>query len=484
MSNIENQNPAIENEISQSISQTNEQNNQINEPINSAINNPPEQENPINSDSPVNIAPKSDPQSEPSAEELARIAAEAKKRAEEKQRQLDADFAKIKQAYENGQPIEVKVTDRIKGGLRAMYNDIPLFLPSSHFSVKRTPSETELTSAIGQTIKVYIHEISEDEDKRKTIIVSRKKALLDEIWDKIKVGDIVEGTVSSVASFGIFLDLGGVEGLIHISRLSQQHVSSTFDFARRGDKMQAVVIEVDRENNRIALSRKELEKSPWAGIEQRYPVGSNIKGIVRRFTDIGAFVEVEKGIDGLVRLGELSWTKRIKNPADVLKINEETEFKVINVSEEKKVLHLSLKRTTENPWPQIKEKYVPEKIYNGVVKQIMPQGCVVTVEDEVDGFMPRSKMKNLPRGKKIPFKVGQAIEVMISDVSVEEESMILELNPEYFNVAISVEHKDKPKDRAQQKVKDNQNDKTGDGFSLADLLPETVAETLLGNKNK
>ncbi len=424
-------------------------------------------------------APKVEHPIEISEEEKARIAAEAKKRAEEKQKQFDADFSKIKEAFEKGETIETKVTSRIKGGLRLMYNDIPLFLPTSHFGIKRNPSEEELTAVIGSNMQVHIHEISEDDDKRKTIIVSRKKILLDNIWNKIKVGDIVEGTVSSVASFGIFLDLGGIEGLIHISRLSQQHIESTKDFAKRGDKMQAVVIEIDKENNKIALSRKELEKSPWEGIEQKYPVDSVVKGIVRRFTNFGAYVEIEKGLDGLVRLNELSWTKRIKNPADCLQIDNEYEFKVTNASEEKKTLHLSLKRLTENPWQFIKEKFVPEKLFNGVVKQVLAQGCVVTVEDEVDGFMPRSKMKNLLRGNKIPFKVGQAVEVIISDVSVEEESMILEPNPEYFNTAISIENKPKPKEK--RPSKELQTDKSEGGFSIADLLPESVTESLLDN---
>lgn len=424
-------------------------------------------------------APKVEHPIELSEEEKARIAAEAKKRAEEKQKQFDADFSKIKEAFEKGETIEAKVTNRIKGGLRLMYNDIPLFLPTSHFGIRRNPSEEELTAIIGSNLQVHIHEISEDEDKRKTIIVSRKKILLDNIWNKIKVGDIVEGTVSSVASFGIFLDLGGIEGLIHISRLSQQHIESTKDFAKRGDKMQAVVIEIDKENNKIALSRKELEKSPWEGIEQKYPVDSVVKGIVRRFTNFGAYVEIEKGLDGLVRLNELSWTKRVKNPADCLQIDNEYEFKVINASEEKKTLHLSLKRLSENPWQSIKEKFVPEKLFNGVVKQVLAQGCVVTVEDEVDGFMPRSKMKNLLRGNKIPFKVGQAIEILISDVSVEEESMILEPNPEYFNTAISVEHKSKAKER--RPAKEVQTEKSEGGFSIADLLPESITESLLDN---
>lgn len=416
-----------------------------------------------------------------SEEEKAKIAAENKRLAEEKQKQFDESFAKLKKANDNGEAIDVVVKDRIKGGLRVMFDDIPIFLPTSHFGLRRNPTEEELMETIGKTLKVHIHELSEDEDNRKTVIVSRKKALSSDVWSTIKVGDIVEGPVSSVASFGIFLDLGGIEGLIHISRLSQVHVADTKSIAKRGDVMKAVVIEVDQEKNRIALSRKELEESPWKGIENKYPVGSNVKGIVRRFTDFGAYIEIEKGIDGLLRVAELSWTKRVKHPSELLKVGEEIELQVINISEEKNTMHLSLKRILTNPWEEIKNRLEIGKLFNAVVKQVMTQGCVLTIEGEVDGFMPRSKMRQLPRGKKIPYSIGETIEVLISDVVIDQESVILEPKLEESEIYVETEeNNERPQNRRREPKKPQPQTETPSGsFSFSDLLPDSMKETLI-----
>ncbi len=427
-------------------------------------------------------APVAEPSNTQNDEEKAKVAAENKRLAEEKQRQFDESFAKLKQANESGEAIEVVVNSRIKGGLRVMFDDIPIFLPTSHFGSRRNPTEEELTESIGKTLKVHIHELSEDEDNRKTVIVSRKKAIGSEVWSSIKVGDIVEGPVSSIASFGIFLDLGGIEGLIHISRLSQVHVEDTKAFAKLGDIMKAVVVEIDQERNRIALSRKEFEKSPWEGVEAKYTVGTNVKGTVRRFTDFGAYVEVDKGIDGLLRVAELSWTKRIKHPSEVLKIGEEIEVQVISISEEKNTMHLSYKRMQANPWEGIKDKFVIGNAFNGTVKQVMPQGCVVTIEGEVDGFMPRSKMRQLPRGKKIPYNIGDKIEILISDVIVEQESVIIEPKLDESEIAQAERSRDseRPQGKRREPKQPQVTTETPSGsFSLSDLLPDSMKETLI-----
>lgn len=414
-------------------------------------------------------------------EEKAKKLAESKRMAEEKQKQFDASFAKLKNAKENATSIDVIVKDRIKGGLRVMFDDIPIFLPASHFRLRRNPTEEELAETIGSVLKVYIHELTEDEENRKTVIVSRKKAISDELWSTIKVGDIIEGTVSSVASFGIFLDLGGLEGLIHISRLSQVHVADTKSIAKRGDKMKAVVVEIDREKNRIALSRKDLEESPWKGIEERFPAGTKVKGVVRRFTDFGAYIEIEKGIDGLLRIGELSWTKRVKHPSEVLTLGAEIELLVASISEEKNTMHLSLKQVEENPWEALKAKYEIGKAFNATIKQVMTQGCVLTIEDEVDGFMPRSKMRQLPRGKKIPYTLGEKIEILISDVIPEQESIIIEPKLEESEILAAQAEEEKRDERPQKRFDKKPEPKVEvpqGSFSLQDLLSDKMKDFL------
>lgn len=399
---------------------------------------------------------------------------EAKKAAELKQQKFNEAFEKIKVAKDNNSTLTVEIKDRIRGGLRVMFEEIPIFLPASHFSLKRNPSEEELQAAIGSTIEVKVHELSEDSSNRKTVLVSRRQLLEDDFWTKIKVGDIVEGPVSSIASFGIFIDLGGIEGLIHISRLSQVHVADTKSFAKKGQVIKALVVEVDRDKNRIALSRKDLEESPWSNISEKYPIGSRHKGIVRRITDFGAYIEMERGVDGLLRTGEISWTKRIKSPDEVIKINDEVEVEIISVSEEKKTMSLSLKRTLDNPWIALAEKFPLNSEHMGTVSQVMTQGVIVTLDGDIDGFMPRSKMKNVLRGKKIPYNVGEQIECIISDITPEQESLILA--PKAVEQS-APQREDRREQRRSQEPKKSA-DSNASAFTFGDLLSESAKKIL------
>jgi ribosomal protein S1 len=334
-------------------------------------------------------------------------------------------FNEILAAKENNTPIEIEITSRIKGGLRATYGELPLFLPASHFSLKRSPTEEEFQEAIGKKMLAFIHEIQEHGEGRKAVIVSRKQILLNEFWNTIKVGDVVEGRISSISTFGVFLDLGGIEGLIHISRLSQVHIDDPKKVYKKGDKLTAVVINVDQIKNRIALSRKELEDSPWKNLEDEMKPGDMVKGVVRRLTDFGAYIELKPGVDGLLRTSELSWTRRIGKPSEVIKIGEEIDLKVINLSSEKQTVSLSLKRVEENPWTSLAEKYVVNAEYEGTVKQVMPQGMIVAVDEHIDGFMPKSKMKKLSRGQNPDYNIGDKLQIIIADLIPADESLIL-----------------------------------------------------------
>ncbi len=379
-------------------------------------------------------------------------------------------YDELTKKYEDNERIEVEVQDRIRGGLRVIYKNVPLFLPASHFSLKRNPSEQELKDSIGKTLTVEIHEIQEYDEGRKAVIVSRKKQLIDEFWNNIKVGDIVEGKVSSIASFGVFLDLGGVEGLIHISRLSNTHVQDPNEFVKKGDILKAKVVELDREKNRIALNHKILEPSPWDTVEEDFPAGSIHKGIVKRLTDFGAYIEFKPGLDGLLRTQELSWTKRIKHPSDILEQNQEIEVKVLSASSEKRTIALSYKQTKENPWPTMHEKYPINAEFDGTVFQVIPQGMIVTIDEEVDGFMPRSKMKKVLQGNRIPYKSGEKIRVSIVDIAPEDESLILA--PVVSEEEIRAKRKKKSSKSDAPKIKDS-------GISLADMIPEEAKKGLI-----
>jgi small subunit ribosomal protein S1 len=404
-------------------------------------------------------------------------AADAKSARKERQEHFEKVFEALKEIKEKNEPIEVRVKARIRGGLRVIYNEAPLFLPASHFGIKKTPSETELQDTIGKTIQVFVHELQEQEDGRKTVIVSRKRMLTEHFWNQIQVGQEIEGKVSSVASFGVFVDIGGLEGLIHISRLSRIRVDNPATLYKKGDVVKAVIVEIDKENNRIALSRKELEDSPWKGIAAEFPVGSIHKGIVRRMTSFGAFVEIKPGIDGLLRISEMSWAKRVRKPSDVFEVNQEIDVKILEVSEEQKTVSLSYKKTTENPWFAFAEKYTVGATFNGIVMQTSKNGAVIRLNDEIDGFMPKSKMRNLTQGKRMPFENGDSIEVEISDFSASEESLILAPKQEEN---YSESNSSKQKKGAAQPIDANSAKNQG-SFTLLDLISDKEKNSLYQN---
>lgn len=408
----------------------------------------------------------------PTTEEVAVAEGEEKKkRAPRVQPNYDAQFAKLKEMKEKDEQFEVVAVERVRGGLRCAFDGMPIFLPSSHFSLRRNPAEEEFDKLIGQKLMVKVQELQEEET-RKTAIITRRPMMMDEFWGKINVGDIVEGAISSVSTFGVFVDLGGMEGLIHISRLSHAHIDDPTKHYEKGAMIRCIVTELNRETNRIALSAKELENSPWKEIEKEFAIDSVHEGVVRRMVDFGAFVELKAGVDGLLRNTELSYTKRISHPNEVLKIDDKVNVKIIAVSEEKRTVTLSLKQTEPNPWQDLFVKYPIGTCVNSVVTQVLNQGAIMRLNDEVDGFMPRSKMRNLGRGKKIPFNIGDNIEIIVADINPTEESLILALKSDDIIPKEEEEIVMNNRDRAPKQA-------AGDvAVSLGDLLSEASKKTL------
>lgn len=340
------------------------------------------------------------------------------------QDKLDDVFDELKAMIETPATIEVVVNEKVTGGFRVAYKGAPLFLPFSHFSMSRKPNESEMKDAMGSTLKVSVIEAKEN-DGRKSIIVSRKGQIAEEFAAKFKVGEKVTGVVSSLPTFGVFINIDGVEGLIHVSRLSHAHVSKPSDLYKVGDTVEAVVIDVNQKDMKLGLSRKELEKSPWEEVETKFPIDSIHNGTVRRFTDFGAYIELEKGVDGLVRINELSWTKRVKNPNLVLELNKAYDFKVVAINVDKKALSLSYKRVGESPWGEFQAKYPIDAEFSAVISEMNEKGAVVTVADEIDAFMPKSKMRAFMNGNKMTVGVGDAMQIKVADLSPENESMIV-----------------------------------------------------------
>jgi len=238
-----------------------------------------------------------------------------------------------------------------------------------------------------------------------------------------------------VTDFGAFVNIGGVEGLVHVSRLSRSRVDKPADVVKKGDKMRVTITDVDRDKHKLSLSHKEHEADPWEGIETKYPTGSKVKGTVKRITDFGAYVQVEPKIEGLLRISELSWTQRVKHPSDVLTVDQEIEVEVLDCNPAKHQLALGYKQTQPNPWLNIAETLPIGTEIKGIVQQVSSQGAVVRVNDTFDGFMPRSKMVNVGRGKKVELAEGQELDCAVVDLDPGAASLILAMKNEDGTIA-------------------------------------------------
>ncbi len=405
---------------------------------------------------------------------------------------LNDIFDELKTIKESNESIEVQLSERITGGFRAIYKEAPLFLPSSHFAnVKKTEDE-DLKAAVGTTVKVQILDLK-DVDGKKSVVVTRKNLLASETLNTLNVGDKVTGIVSSVPSFGVFLKIGGVEGLIHVSRLSHAHIDKPSDLYKVGDTLEAIVLEIDKTNNKLALSRKELEKSPWDGIAEKYVIGSKVNGVVRRFTDFGAYIELEPSIDGLVRISEISWTKRIKHPSQILKSGQAYDFQVVSIVEDKKAIGLSYKRAIDNPWNDLLARYPQGFETKGVFSQMMDKGALITINDEIDAFMPKSKMRPFMAGNKLAINIGDEIEIRVSDLVPEKESMIVVpvLSDDQMEEMEKMRPSNDNKDRGPRNFEKRESNSvkidasldanSNSSFSLGDMLSSLSIEKL--NKN-
>lgn len=344
----------------------------------------------------------------------------------DKKAKFNAVFNELKVVKEADGQIEVEVVSRVKGGLRVLYKDVELFMPASHFLENiRSPREEDLQEAIGCKFMVNIKQLQVSEGGQKAIIVSRKKILKSNSQNLIKdmkIGQVVSGKVTSVTNFGLFVDIGGIEGLIHISRLSNEQIEDINAIYKKGDTIESKIIEIDKHRNKIGLSKKALEPSPWDNFSNEIEEGNIYQGIIKRMTDFGVIVKLKTGIEGLIRLPELSWTKRIKHPSDLFAVGEEINVYVMSINIDKRSILLSYKRTMSNPWNVFPEKYPIGTELTGAINQVVPQGAVLTFE-EFDAFMPMGKVRGSLREK---LKIGETMMVKIIDLVPDNESIIIE----------------------------------------------------------
>ena len=343
-----------------------------------------------------------------------------------------ADFMRVwervRDVYNNHENIEGRITNRIKGGMVVDIMGIDAFLPGSQIDIRPV---TDFDSYVGKTFEFKIVKLN---DLRKNVVLSRKEILeesmkekREDLLSKIKIGDVLKGRVKNITDFGVFIDLGGLDGLLHITDLSWGRVNHPKEVVKIDDELTVKVIDYDPEKQRVSLGLKQLTPHPWEGVEERYPVGSIIKGKVVNIANYGVFVELEKGVEGLIHISEISWTQHIKHPSEVFSLGEEIEAKVLNIDTEERKISLGYKQLEPDPWQSIEETYVPGSIHKGIVRNLTPYGVFVELQEGIDGFVHISDLSWVKkfRHPREMFKRGDDINVKIMEVSKENRRITL-----------------------------------------------------------
>ncbi len=302
-----------------------------------------------------------------------------------------ADFLlawdKIKEAYQSNMTVEAKVLKTVKGGLMVEVFGVNAFLPGSQLDITRVRN---IPSFVGKTIPVKVIKINK---ARKNIVVSRREVKLEEQEKlrqklmEIHPGDVIEGVVKNVTEFGAFVDIGDIDGLIYISELSWTKIGHPSEVVKPGDKVRVKVLEVDPENFKVSLSLKLLQPHPWEKVREKYPVGSTVRGTVKKIIDYGIFVELEPGIEGFVHISEMKWGKPPRHPSEIVKEGARVDVVVLNVDVEKQRISLGMKQAQPDPWALIEEKYPVGSVVKGVVKDFENYGAYIELEDGIEGFL-------------------------------------------------------------------------------------------------
>ncbi|MCF6157159.1 MAG: 30S ribosomal protein S1 [wastewater metagenome] len=338
-------------------------------------------------------------------------------------------WERVIEKYKEGDIITGRVTRKIKGGLLVDMG-VPIFLPASQIDVK---PPGDIARYIGEEVTCKILKIDE---ARQNIVVSRRKLIEEdrekkkkELLAEIEVGQVRKGVVKNIADFGAFIDLGGLDGLLHITDMSWGRISHPSEILAIDDEVEVKILDVDKEKEKVALGLKQKTENPWLYIEERYPVGSRVKGQVVNIMSYGAFVKLETGIEGLVHISEMSWTRRINHPSEMVAIGDTVEVVVLKIDREKEEISLSIKQTEINPWTVIEEKYPPGTRVKGRVRNLTNYGAFIEIEEGVDGLLHISDMswaKKVGHPSEI-VKKGDKIEAVVLSVDREKKRVALGL---------------------------------------------------------
>ena len=348
---------------------------------------------------------------------------------------------KIGDACQEGGIVEGTVTGKVNGGFTVDMGGIQAFLPSSQVDIR--PS-SDSDSYIGLKANFKVIKVNQ---RRDNIVLSRRAVLEDErsvirdvTLEKLEEGQIVEGVIKNVTDYGAFVDLGGVDGLLHVSDLSWGRVGKPADVLKPGQQIRAKVLKFDRSKGKISLGIKQTLTDPWLDVPARFPIGMRVRGRVVSLMEYGAFVELESGIEGLIHVSEMSWTKRVRRAADVLNIGDEVETVILSIDMGNRKISLGLKQVSENPWTTIAEKYPAGTRIEGQIKNMTDFGMFIGIEDGIDGLVHVSDMSWTKRIKHPSdvYEKGSLVQAVVLKVDVENERLSLgikQLEPDPWSLA-------------------------------------------------
>jgi len=340
----------------------------------------------------------------------------------------EESWNRLERAFNNQEKVEGAIFGRVKGGFAVDLGGAVAFLPGSQVDIRPVRDVTPLVN------KPEPFLILKMDRRRGNIVVSRRAVLeesrkeqRDELLAKLQEGQVLEGVVKNITDYGAFVDLGGLDGLLHVTDMSWRRVSNPHEVLQVGQSVKVQVIRFNRETQRISLGMKQLEADPWEGVELKYPVGAKFTGTVTNITDYGAFVELEPGVEGLVHVSEMSWTKKNVHPGKIVSTSQQVEVMVLEVDPDKRRISLGLKQTMANPWEEFQEKYPPGSMVEGEVRNITEFGLFVGLPGDIDGMVHLSDIDWETPGEEAiqRFSKGDHVKAQVLDVDVEKERISL-----------------------------------------------------------
>lgn len=340
----------------------------------------------------------------------------------------EAAWDKLEQEFEAGNRVEGVIFGRVKGGFTVDLGGAVAFLPGSQVDI-RPVRDVQPLMDLPQPFQIL------KMDRRRGNIVVSRRAILEEtraeqrsgLIQSLTEGQVIEGVVKNITDYGAFVDLGGIDGLLHVTDISYKRVNHPSEVLNIGDTVKVQIIRINRETQRISLGMKQLESDPWDGAAAKYPVGGVFRGRVTNITEYGAFVELEAGIEGLVHVSEMSWTKKNVHPGKIVSTSQEVDVKVLEVDEEKRRISLGLKQAQENPWAAFAEKHPVGSVVEGEVKNATEFGLFVGLEGDVDGMVHMSDIAWGVSGEEALqlHRKGETVKAQVLDVDVEKERISL-----------------------------------------------------------